>query len=59
MYEGIRDTPNEVGRNTLRLALDGRMTRGNFDNLVKLSRLCSMWSSRTVTVDELMVVTDD
>ena len=59
VFESVRDTPNEVGRNTLRLALDGRLTRGNFDNQVKLARLCSMWSGERVTIDDLMVITDD
>jgi len=52
-------TPNEIGQNTLRLALNGQLDRVHTDNLVKLARLCSMWSGERVTIDDLMVVTDD
>ena len=58
VYESIRQTPNEVGRNTLRLALDGVYSKGEFENQVKLARLCSEWSGKLVTVDDLMVVED-
>lgn len=59
VFETIKGTPNEVGRHTLRSALDGRLDRIHTDNLVKLARLCSMWSGETVTVNDLLVVTDD
>ena len=58
VYESIRHTPNEVGRNTLRLALDGKYGKGDFENQVKLARLCSIWSGDRVTIDDLMVVED-
>ena len=41
VYEEVRGTENEVGRNTLRLALDGRLDRGHFVNAVKLARLAT------------------
>ena len=54
VYEEIKGTVNEVGRNTLRLALDGRLDRGYYSHAVKLARLCSEWSGKKVTVDELL-----
>lgn len=59
VFEELKGTPLEVGRNTLRLALDGRLDRGHFDNQVKLARLCSLWSGNVVTVDDLMNVEED
>lgn len=58
VYEEIRLTPNAVGRDTLTLALKGQYAKGNFDNQVKLARLCSIWSGDRVTIDDLMVVED-
>ena len=58
VFELIKGTPNEVGRHTLRTALDGRLDRVHTDNLVKLARLCSMWSGETVTINDLMIVED-
>jgi len=58
VYEDIRFTPNAVGRDTLTLALKGEYAKGNFDNQVKLARLCSIWSGDRVTIDDLMVVED-
>ena len=59
VYEEIKGTPEEVGRNTLRLALDGNLDRGYFSNQVKLARLCSKWCGRTVTPDDLLKIEDD
>jgi hypothetical protein len=59
VFTKIEGTSNEVGRHTLRTALDGRLDRLHTDNLVKLARLCSMWSGERVTVDDLLVVTDN
>lgn len=56
VYEEIKGTPNEVGRNTLRLALDGTLDRGSFANLYKLSRLCSEWTGQELTPIDLMQV---
>ncbi len=58
VFTKIENTPNEVGRHTLRTALDGRLDRLHTDNLVKLARLCSMWSGENVTVADLIVVED-
>jgi hypothetical protein len=59
IYESLRGTENELGRNTLRLALDGRLDRGHYGNLVKLARLVSGWAGRVVTADELMTEEGD
>lgn len=56
IYEEIKETPEGVGRNTLRLALDGTLDRGYFSNLVKLARLCSSWSGQVVTPDDLFKI---
>ena len=56
VYEDIKGTPNEVGRNTLRLALEGKLDRGYFSNQVKLARLCSEWSGRKVTLNDIVRV---
>ena len=56
VYEEIRGTSDEVGRNTLRLALDGKLDRGYFSNQVKLARLASKWSQKKVTVLDLFRV---
>lgn len=58
VYQKIEGTPQEVGRHTLSKALDGKLDRGHFDNLVKLAQLCSKWSSDRVTIDDLVVVED-
>lgn len=56
VFEEIKGTSDEVGRNTLRLALNGDLDRGLFLNQVKLARLCSRWSGRTVNIDELFKI---
>ena len=58
VYQKIEGTPNEVGRHTLRTALDGKLDRVHTDNLVKLARLCSEWSGNRVTIDDLMIIDD-
>lgn len=59
VFTKIEGTANEVGRHTLRTALDGRLDRLHTDNLVKLARLCSMWSGERVTVDDLLIVAEE
>ncbi len=56
VFEEIKGTSDEVGRNTLRLALNGDLDRGLFLNQVKLARLCSKWSGKTVNIDELLKI---
>ncbi|NEQ53865.1 MAG: hypothetical protein F6K11_27665 [Leptolyngbya sp. SIO3F4] len=59
VYMGLLGTPNEVGRNTLRLALDGRLDRGYFSNQIKLARIASNWAGKEVTILDLMKVEED
>lgn len=56
VYEEIKGSPDEVGRNTLRLALEGKLDRGYFSNQVKLVRLCSKWSGQDVSLADLLKV---
>ncbi|MGB3207892.1 MAG: hypothetical protein WBB28_23150 [Crinalium sp.] len=59
IYEEIKGTPDEVGRNTLRLALEGTLDRGHFSNLVKLARLCSQWTGETVSPADLLKIEEN
>jgi hypothetical protein len=59
VYEEIKGTSLEVGRNTLRLALEGKLDRGLFSNLVKLTRLCSLWSDKKLKIDDLFRIEDE
>ena len=59
VYEEVRGTENEVGRNTLRLALDGRLDRGHFVNAVKLARLAASWSKKELSVMDLLVIEEN
>lgn len=54
VYEEIKGTTDEVGRNTLRIALDGKLDRGYFANAVKLARLASQWSGKKLNVNDLL-----
>ncbi len=56
IYEEIKGSDLEVGRNTLRLALDGRLDRGHFENLVKLVNLCSQWSAKQLSIEDLVKI---
>ncbi len=58
VYEKIKDSTDEVGRNTLRLARDGNLDRGHFSNLVKLARLCSKWSGKQIDPSDLLKIED-
>ena len=59
VYEEIKDTEYEVGRNTLRLALDGRLDRGHFKNLFILAQLASRWSGKKVSIGDLLKSQED
>lgn len=59
VYEEIKDTDCEVGRNTLRLALEGRLDRGYFKNLFVLTQLASKWAGKEVGVADLLKVQED
>ena len=58
VHQRIVGTPNELGQNTLRLALEGSLDRGHMENLVKLARLCSEWSNSKVTESDLLRIED-
>ncbi|MBW4640929.1 MAG: hypothetical protein KME05_22435 [Gloeocapsa sp. UFS-A4-WI-NPMV-4B04] len=59
VYEEIKGTEYEVGRNTLRLALDGRLDRGHFKNLFLLTQLASRWSGKKVSIGDLLKSQED
>ena len=59
VHEEIRGTDCEVGRNTLRLALEGRLDRGHFKNLFVLTQLASRWSGKQVSAADLLKVQED
>jgi len=58
VFEEVRGTPDETGRNTMRLALEARLDRGYFTNLVKLANLASKWSGKKVLPGDLLKVED-
>lgn len=53
VYEELKGSDNEVGRNTLRLALDGRLDRGHLSNVGKLMRLATAWAGKDVSFWDL------
>lgn len=57
--EELKGTPNELGRNTLSLALSGRLDRGKFVNQVKLARIASQWAGKTLHIADLLVIEDE
>ena len=59
VYMGLVGKSNEVGRNTLKLALDGRLDRGHFSNQIKLARLASEWAGKELTILDLLRVEED
>lgn len=59
VYMGTVGNPNEVGRNTLKLALEGRLDRGHFSNQVKLARLASNWAGKKLSILDLLKIEDD
>ena len=59
VYEELRGTPNEIGRNTLRLAREGNLDRGHFVHLIKLADLCTRWTGRAIEVKDLFRIEED
>lgn len=55
VHKTIEGTENEVSRHTLTRARDGLLEKGDFGNLKALARLCSIWSGKLITVDQLIV----
>jgi hypothetical protein len=59
VFEKFKGTSNEVTRHTLTRALEGKLKKGDFDNLVKLSRICSELSGENLTIVDLIVIKED
>jgi len=59
VHQKILGTANEVSRHTLTRARDGLLEKADISNLKALARLCSVWSGKTVTVDDLIVEEED
>lgn len=55
VHKEILGTENEVSRHTLTRAKDGLLEKAQIQNLKALARLCSIWSGKTLTVDDLIV----
>ena len=55
VHKTIEGTTNEVSRHTLTRARDGLLEKGDFSNLKALARLCSIWSGKEITVNELII----
>jgi len=54
VYTNLLGTEYEIGRHTLRLALDGRLDRGHFEHVVRLKRLASLWAGKEIALEELL-----
>jgi len=48
-------TENEVSRHTLTRAKNALLEKGDFSSLKALARLCSIWSGKKITVDDLII----
>lgn len=55
VHKTIEGTHNEVSRHTLTRAKNGLLEKGDFSNLKALARLCSVWSGKKITVDNLII----
>lgn len=55
VYKTIEGTTDEVTRHTLTRARDGQLEKANISNLKALARLCSKWSGKNLSVDDLIV----
>lgn len=58
IFRQFQGTANEVTRHTLTRALEGKLEKGDFDNLVKLTRICSELSGEKVTINDLIQIED-
>lgn len=54
VWERFKDTDIGVNRNTLRLAFNGDLDRGKFENLSKLAAIASALSGSEVSISELL-----
>ena len=55
VHKKIEETENAVSRHTLTRARDGLLEKADISNLKSLARLCSIWSGKEITVDDLIV----
>lgn len=58
VHQKIVGTANEVSRHTLTRARDGLLEKADVSNLKTLARLCSEWSGKRVTIDDLILEED-
>ena len=58
VHQKIVGTANEVSRHTLTRARDGLLEKADISNLKALARLCSEWSGKRVTIDDLIIEED-
>lgn len=58
VHQKIVGTANEVSRHTLTRARDGLLEKADISNLKALARLCSQWSGKQITIDDLIVEED-
>ncbi len=56
VFERFKGTTHEVTRHTLTRALEGKLEKGDFDNLVRLTRICSELSGQPVGLEDLLVI---
>ena len=54
VHKTIEGTSNEVSRHTLTRARDGLLEKADIGNLIALSRICSLWTGKTIKVDDLI-----
>lgn len=59
VHRKFEGTPNEVTRHTLTVARDGKLKKADIDNLVKLARICSILSSKVITVNDIIKIEED
>jgi hypothetical protein len=58
VHKDLEDNHPEdlVNRHNLTRARDGLLEKGDFVNLVKLSRICSRWAGKTLSVSDLIKI---
>lgn len=53
VFERNKGTECQISRHTLTRARDGKLEKGGFTNLMILAKLCSRWSKKDITVNDL------
>lgn len=54
VYQELKGTKNEVSRYTLTKARDGELEKADISTLEALARICSDWSGKKLTVNDLI-----